>query len=95
MRYEIVFDPGARREFGKLPQMAQSRLGEVIDRLREEPRPPGSVKMAGADAYRVRAGVYRAVYAVRDEQLIVLVVKVGHRKEVYEDIELIRRRLNG
>lgn len=93
MRYEVVFDSGALREFDKLPKASQARLGEVISDLSIDPRPQGSVKMAGVNAYRIRAGVYRAVYGVKDERLIVLVVKVGHRKEVYEDIELIRRRL--
>ena len=93
MRYQIIFDSGALREFDKLPKASQARLGEVINGLSIDPRPQGSVKMAGANAYRIRAGDYRAVYAVKDDRLIVLVVKVGHRKEVYEDIELIRRRL--
>lgn len=67
MRYDIIFDPGALREFDRLPKSAQAKLSEVIDCLAEEPRPRGSVKMAGVDAYRVRAGDYRAIYAVKEK----------------------------
>lgn len=93
MRYEISFDPGAFRELGRLPEAARSKLAAVIARLADEPRPPGCTKMSGADAYRVRVGDYRAIYAIRDDRLVILVVKVGHRSDVYKDLALVRRRL--
>lgn len=95
MRYEVGFDAGALREFAKLPSSTKTEISKALGELSEEPRPYGSRKMAGMDAYRIRAGDYRAVYAVRDERLIVLVVWVGHRKEVYGDIGFVRRRLKG
>jgi len=51
--------------------------------LAEDPRPPGSKKLSGNDKYRVRQGTYRIVYSIEDNELIVVVVKVGHRKDVY------------
>ena len=60
------------------------RLRRAIETLRLEARPPGSVKLAGApDLYRLRVGDYRIVYQVRDFELIVLVLSVGHRREIY------------
>jgi len=93
MSHEVIFDPGALREFDKQPRAAQERLGEVLDGLAEEPRPPGAVKLTGVDAYRLRVGTYRIVYAIKDDQLVVLIAKVGHRRDLYKEVETIRRRL--
>lgn len=54
-----------------------------MEALQEDPRPVGSEKLSGQERYRVRQGVYRIVYEVVDEQLIVTVVKIGHRRHVY------------
>jgi mRNA interferase RelE/StbE len=69
------------------------RVGGAIDRLAEDPRPVGSKKLADVDAYRIRAGDYRIIYAIKDASLIVLVVKVADRRDVYKDIDAIRKRL--
>jgi mRNA interferase RelE/StbE len=86
MAYSITFGLAAKRQFDKLPRPAQQRLGEAIARLASDPRPTGVVKLSGEDGlYRVRGGDYRAVYQIQDERLLILVVKVGHRREVYRD----------
>ena len=95
MSYEVIFHPGALRELDKLPKAAQERLAQSIDALEIEPRPQGAIKLSGADAYRIRVGNYRAAYSVKDDKLIVLVVSVGHRKDVYQEMETIRKRLKG
>jgi mRNA interferase RelE/StbE len=60
------------------------RVDERILALAEEPRPPRAVKLQGAEGYfRIRVGDYRVVYAIEDDVLIVLVVRIGHRREVY------------
>lgn len=60
------------------------RLEPTIDRLVDDPRPRGTVKLKGEDElYRIRAGDYRIVYEVRDAALVVVVIKVGHRRDVY------------
>jgi mRNA interferase RelE/StbE len=61
----------------------QRRIVEKIEALADDPRPAGSVKLTGHGAYRIRVGDYRVIYAVADDQLVVLVVEVGHRREVY------------
>lgn len=59
------------------------RILDRIRRLAEDPRPPGCEKLSSEDKFRVRQGKYRIVYSVRDDALVVHVVKVGHRKDVY------------
>ena len=93
MSYEVMFDPGAAREFRKIPHAYQQHLGDIIDNLAENPRPTGADKLTDVEAYKIRVGEYRIVYAVKDERLIVLVVKVGNRRDVYKDIDTIKRRL--
>ncbi len=85
MGYRVEFAPGARRQFGKLPRPVQVRLGARIDALATNPLPPGSEKLAGEEAlWRIRAGDYRIIYSIEREVLLVLVVKVGHRRDVYK-----------
>jgi mRNA interferase RelE/StbE len=56
-----------------------------IRRLADDPRPPGSERLSGEDRYRIRRGDYRVVYAIDDEQRIVEVVRIGHRRDVYRE----------
>jgi len=68
----------------KLPREIQMRIIERVEELASNPRPAGVKKLVSEDnLYRVRVGEYRAVYQIRDRELIVLIVKVGHRREVY------------
>lgn len=82
--YAILFKPSADRELSRLPVDAQKRLVSTIEALGANPRPTGVVKMAGDEnLWRVRVGVYRIVYEIHDGKLIVLVLRVAHRKDVY------------
>lgn len=84
MGYSIVFANSAKRQFDKLPRGAQQRLGNVIEQLANDPRPPGMVKLSGEDGlYRVRSGDYRVIYQIQDGRCLILVLTVGHRREVY------------
>jgi mRNA interferase RelE/StbE len=84
LTYTIQFKPLALRQLEKLPRDAQKRLVAKIETLRDHPFPPGCRKMEGvADAWRVRAGDYRVVYQVHRGILLILVLTVGHRKDVY------------
>lgn len=84
-RYTVEFIPSALRQFKKLSPDAQSQLLSVIDGLAENPRPHGYKKLHGKlKAYhRIDTGNYRVVYEIRDDVLIVIVVKVGDRRDVY------------
>lgn len=82
--WRVEFTTAAAREFRKLPRAVQLRLQPHIDALTCNPRPDGATKLSGEDdLWRLRVGEYRLIYAVADEVLLVLVVKVGHRREVY------------
>jgi mRNA interferase RelE/StbE len=66
-----------------IPRSDVQRILTRIEALRDDPRPPGSEKLSEQDRYRVRQGQYRILYSVEDAELIVDVVKDGHRREVY------------
>lgn len=84
MRYTITFKSAAQRALSKLPNDAAERIARAIDGLEFEPRPKGCEKLKGADnLWRIRVGDYRVVYTIEDARLIVLVVKIGHRREIY------------
>jgi len=82
--YRIEFAPRAYRQFAKLPSGVRRRLGPHIDGLAVEPRPSGVKRLvADEELYRIRVGAYRVVYAVEEDRLVVLVVKIGHRRDTY------------
>ena len=83
MTYRIEYAAAAARQIERLPRDVQSRVLGRIEALAHTPRPPGAIRLTGGDAYRIRVGDYRIIYAVADELLVVLIVKVGHRREVY------------
>jgi mRNA interferase RelE/StbE len=82
--YEVQLVASARRELLKLPARIQVRVADAIRALARDPRPAGCKKLAGdADYFRIRVGDYRILYEVRDREVLVLVIKIGHRREVY------------
>ncbi len=84
MAYRVEFSPAAEREFRKLGREIQLRLRPRIDALADDPRPAGAKKLKGrGELWRIRVGDYRIVYEVRNQILVVLVVRVAHRREVY------------
>jgi mRNA interferase RelE/StbE len=83
-RYRIEFKPSAAKSLAKLPDDLQKRIVRAVELLADDPRPPGVVKMAGDDnLWRVRVGDFRIVYEIHDGVLLVLVLRIGHRREVY------------
>ena len=84
MAYSILLAPPAERQLKALDQPVQKRIVRRLRALRENPRPQGVKKLAGEDdLYRIREGDYRIIYTIRNKELIILVVKIGNRKEVY------------
>ncbi len=84
MAYAILFKPSAAKEFARLPLAIRARIGKKIGAFAKEPIPPGSVKLVGEEsAYRIRIGDYRVVYDVLHDHVVVLVLRVAHRREVY------------
>ncbi len=84
MRYTVEFAPHASREFNKLPKSVQADIDPVIKALAENLRPYGYRKLhKWNDKYRVRIGDYRVIYEIHDSVLLVLVVSVGDRADIY------------
>ena len=85
MTYQVQVAPAAVRQLRKLDGMALRRVQAAIELLAEEPRPSGAKELVGGDGeWRVRTGDYRIVYEINDGVLLVLVVAVGHRREIYQ-----------
>jgi len=82
--YKILIKPSAVKEIEAIPQKDRSRIVYRIQGLSENPRPPGCEKLSGQEKYRVRQGKYRILYQIFDDEVIVIVVKVAHRKEAYK-----------
>jgi mRNA interferase RelE/StbE len=84
MRYEIIIRPSAEKCLDKIPRPDRRRLVDAMEELRDNPRPAGVVKLAGDEnLWRIRIGDYRVVYEIHDDRLVVLVLRVAHRKDVY------------
>jgi mRNA interferase RelE/StbE len=84
MAYTVQFDAHAFRAFEKLPRAAQDSILDAVESLVANPRPAGCKKFVDGDSeYRIRVGDYRVIYQVFDTYLVIVVVDVGHRREVY------------
>jgi mRNA interferase RelE/StbE len=83
-RFEIRFRPSVRKDLRGIPGPDVRRILQGIDGLSNDPRPSDCKKLTGRDLYRIRSGVYRVVYEVHDREVVVIVVKIGHRRDVYE-----------
>lgn len=84
MTYRIELRPAAARALKKLDTPVARRIHGAIALLGEDPRPPASRPLRGRPGFRVRVGDYRIVYTVEDHVLLVVVVMLGHRRDVYE-----------
>ncbi|WP_018134003.1 type II toxin-antitoxin system RelE family toxin [Acaricomes phytoseiuli] len=83
--YTIEFTAAAAKQLTKLDRQAQRRIQAAIELLAETPRPPGAKKLVGSDGeWRVRTGDYRIVYEIHDRRLIVYVIRIGHRRDIYK-----------
>lgn len=83
MSYRIEILRSARKQLEKIQESDRNRIIDSIRSLAENPRPTGSKKLSGRQAWRIRIGSYRVIYEIQDSELIILVVTVGHRREVY------------
>ena len=84
MNYSVEFKRSAQKELARLPKNIQRRIADAIDALGENPRPHGYIQMETDDIfYRIRVGSYRIIYEIIADKLVVLVIRIGHRREVY------------
>jgi len=85
MTYSITLAPSAARQLRKFDPDVRRRIQAALELLAVEPRPPAAVRLVGGSGeWRVRTGDYRIVYEIKDGQLLILVLPIGHRREIYD-----------
>lgn len=81
--FEVIFKRSVAKDLRQIPKKDVAKILKRIEALKAEPRPSGVEKLSGQEKYRIRQGVYRILYEIRNTQLIVVVVKIGHRRDMY------------
>lgn len=81
--FEIVFRSSVEKELKKIPKQDQIGILRRIQQLADDPRPDGCKKLSGQERYRIRQGDYRFLNEIEDQRLIVVIVRIGHRRDVY------------
>jgi mRNA interferase RelE/StbE len=83
LAYEVLILPRAKKELANLPKQNYARVRDLISTLANNPRPTGCKKLTGREGWRVRSGDYRVIYEIEDSNMRVIVLDVGHRKDIY------------
>ena len=84
-RYKLLFKASVTKDLRHIPKHDVATILRRMEALAKDPRPNGCEKLSGQERYRVRQGRYRIIYEIIDDQLVVTVVKIGHRREVYKN----------
>ncbi|MGB7413111.1 MAG: type II toxin-antitoxin system RelE/ParE family toxin [Thermosynechococcaceae cyanobacterium] len=82
--FRVIFKKSVTKDLRHIPKSDVARILSRIETLAIEPRPQGIEKLSSQEKYRIRQGVYRIIYEIADKELIVVIVKVGHRRDVYK-----------
>ena len=82
-QYKIVVKKSVSKDLKQIPKKDVKRILKSITALSNDPRPPQAKKLSGEEKYRLRCGVYRVIYEIQDDQLVICIVRARHRKDVY------------
>lgn len=82
--YSLLFKKSVVKDLRSIPNKDVKRILSCIESLRDNPRGEGCIKLSGQECYRIRRGLYRIIYEIKDTKLIVMVIKVAHRSDVYK-----------
>ncbi len=82
-KYNVSIKPSAQKDLAKVPAEDRQRIREAIEALRSTPRPHSCEKLTNVDAWRIRIGRYRVVYEIFDADVLVVVFKIGPRRDIY------------
>lgn len=82
-KFRLSFKASVAKDLRQIPKRDVQNILKRIEGLADDPRPSGSEKLSGQERFRVRQGTYRIIYEIKDQELIVMVVKIGHRRNVY------------
>jgi mRNA interferase RelE/StbE len=83
-KYKITFKKSVSRDLKSVPKSDVKKILLKVDSLAVNPRREGAVKLSGQEIYRIRQGLYRIIYEIRDSELVIQVIKIGHRSDVYK-----------
>jgi mRNA interferase RelE/StbE len=83
MTYAIEFSKSAQKEFSRLSPQLRLRIAKAIYKLENDPKKGNVRPMIGSKSWRLRAGDYRVIYDILDQKLVILIIKVGHRRDIY------------
>ena len=83
-KYRVLIRKSVYKDFDRIPKEDVRRIIDAIGKQQDDPRPPQSKKLSGEDKYRLRCGSYRVIYEIRENALVVYVVKARHRKDVHK-----------
>jgi mRNA interferase RelE/StbE len=83
LSYELLIERKAQKQLANIPEPDRVRIVTAVRALADDPRPHGVKKLSGRDAWRIRVGDYRVIYEINDIALVVLVVAIGHRRNIY------------
>ncbi len=81
--FKLTVKQSVAKDLRRIPKQEVAKILKRIEALAEEPRPPGAEKLSGQQRYRIRQGVYRILYEIKERELVVVVIKVGDRRDVY------------
>jgi mRNA interferase RelE/StbE len=82
-KYKLIFKKSVAKDLRSIPKKDVARILVCFEELAENPLGPGCEKLSGKERYRMRQGIYRIIYEIQDDVLVVVVVKIGHRRDVY------------
>jgi mRNA interferase RelE/StbE len=85
MPYTVILKPGARRQIKKLPKPVQDKITHALAELKMNPRPHGAKNYKVLKKFALRVGNYRVIYEIKDPSLMIFVIRVGDRKEIYRE----------
>ena len=86
MLFEIVIPKPVQKQLNKLPDKIKSQILEHVSMLASEPRPAGSKKLQGYEAWRIRVGTYRIIYEIEEGRLLFILISIAHRKDIYKKL---------
>jgi mRNA interferase RelE/StbE len=83
MNYQVILPKSVQKELDRLPDEVVDRILDALSGLKAQPRPSGCKKLRGEDAWRIRVGDYRVIYEIHDKVSQLIVITIGHRRDVY------------
>ncbi|GAB1409377.1 type II toxin-antitoxin system RelE/ParE family toxin [Desulfovibrionales bacterium] len=84
-RFEILFKRSVAKDLRLIPNKDVQKIVSRISKLADDPLPAGSEKLTNQELYRIRQGMYRILYEIQEKRLVIIVVKIGHRRKIYKN----------